>query len=387
VRLLHTADWHLGRGFHGASLMDAHAAVLDHLIAVADAERPDAIVVAGDVFDRAYPPLDAIELYDDAVARIAELRIPLVITSGNHDSPIRLGMHGRVAASAGVHVRTRVSEVGKPVEVAGALLYPLPYLDPPLHARELAAEPTHAAVLGAAMARIAADRARRSTAAPAIAIAHGVVAGARPVSEAGTGRVERPIDVGGVSAVPPAVFAGLDYVALGHLHRPQAIGDHLRYSGAPLPFGFDETGETKSLALVEVAVGAPAIAELLPTPQPRAIARLAGTLDGLLTDPAHAHAEGAWVEATLTDRLRPRLAMEQLRRRFPHVLKIEHRPAVAVDRADQEAGYGARVRGRDAVGIATRFLTDVRGGVEADAAEVELLRAALEHEARVEARA
>lgn len=371
--------------------MDAHAAVLDHVVEVARSERPDAVIVAGDIFDRAYPPLDAIELYDEAVARIAELGIPLVITSGNHDSPIRLGMHGRVAASAGVHVRTRPGDAGTPVAVqsdAGEqlLLYPIPYLDPPLHAAQLGAEPTHAGALGAALSRIAADRAARPADAAVVVIAHGVVAGGRPVSDDGTGRVERPIDVGGVAAVPPSLFALADYVALGHLHRPQRLGERLRYSGAPLAFGFDEAGEQKSLALVEVSAGSTPRVELIATPQPRGIARIAGTLDDLLGDAAHAGVEAAWIEATLTDRLRPRLAMERLRQRFPHVLKIEHRPSGALPAASS-AGYGERVRGHDPVAVAERFLADVRGGVEADDAERELLRAALEHEARVEARA
>jgi DNA repair protein SbcD/Mre11 len=387
VRLLHTADWHLGRAFHGASLMEAHAAVLEHVVEVARTEQPDAVIVAGDIFDRAYPPLDAIELYDEAVLRIAELAVPMVITSGNHDSPIRLGMHGRVASAAGVHVRTRPRDAGVPVPVGGGLIYPIPYLDPPLHAPELDAEPSHAGVLGAAVARIAADRATHAPNVPVVVVAHGVVAGGRPVTEDGSGRVERPIDVGGVAAVPPSLFGVADYVALGHLHRPQAIGTRLRYSGAPLAFGFDEAGEQKSLALVELTAAEAPKVELLPTPQPRGIARLQGTLDALLTDPTHAGAEEAWVEATLTDRLRPRLAMEQLRQRFPHVLKIEHRPAASALNAESPAGYGERVRGRTPVDVAEQFLAEVRGGVSADAPERELLRAALEHEARVEARA
>lgn len=389
MRLLHTADWHLGRGFHGASLMEAHAAVLDHLVDVARTEQPDAIVVAGDVFDRAYPPLDAVQLYDDAVARLAELEIPTIVTSGNHDSPIRLGMHGRVAAAAGLHVRTRAREIALPIEVVGAagdqlLIYAIPYLDPPLQAQELESEATHAGVLGAAVARIAADRAARPADVPVVVVAHGVVAGGRPASLDGGARVERPIDVGGVAAVPPAVFGGADYVALGHLHRPQAIGERLRYSGAPLAFGFDEAGDVKSIALVEIEHGAAPRAELLPTPQLRGIARLEGTLEELLTGGEHESAESAWVEATLTDRLRPHLAMEQLRRRFPHVLKIEYRPAGAPAEAPT-AQYRERIRGRDPLEIAERFLAEVRAGTEADDPERSLLRAALEHDARVEA--
>jgi exonuclease SbcD len=391
VRVLHTADWHLGRGFHGASLMEAHACTLDHLVSVAAAERPDAVIVAGDVFDRAYPPLDAIELYDDAIARLAALRIPVIVTSGNHDSPIRLGMHGRVAAAAGVHVRTRPRDAATPVVVPGAageqlLVYPVPYLDPSLHAAELSAEATHAGVLGSALARIARDRAERAGNAFVCVVAHAVVAGGRPVSEDGSSRVERPIDVGGIAAVPPSMFAVADYVALGHLHRPQGIGERMRYSGAPLAFGFDEADDVKSVALVEFTAQAAPSVTLIPTPQPRQIARLRGTLDDLLTAPGFGDHEAAWVEATLTDRLRPRLAMEQLRRRFPHVLKIEHEPAVAGPAAER-TGYRERLQGRSPIDVAAQFLADVRDGVEADEPERGLLRAALEHDARVEARA
>lgn len=391
MRLLHTADWHLGRSFHGADLLDAQAATLEHLIDVVRDEQPDAVLVAGDVFDRAYPPVAAVALYDDAVSRLAELKVPVVITSGNHDSAIRLGMHARLAAAAGIHVRARADAVAQPIELPGTaghpalLIYAIPYLDPPTTALQLgASEPSHAAVISAALARIAADRTTRPGV-PAVVIAHGVVAGGRPVSEAGAPCVERSIDVGGVSAVPPAVFADADYVALGHLHRPQTLsGGRLRYSGAPLPFGFDEVGDEKSLSLVTLSDGAPPLITTIPTPQPRAIARLEGAIDTLLTDPALSGSEAAWVEVVVTDRLRPKQAMERLRRRFPHVLKLEHRPEGAVA-GDPTTTYTERVRGRSPIEVATRFVEDVRSGIAADDDERALLEQALEGHARNEA--
>ncbi|MDQ8046549.1 MAG: exonuclease SbcCD subunit D [Patulibacter sp.] len=394
MRLLHTADWHLGRTFHGADLSASQARVLDRLIEVAASERPDALIVAGDVFDRAYPPLEAVELYDETLKRLADLRVPVVVTSGNHDSAIRLGVNGRLAESAGVHLRTRLDRIGEPIHlqsadsVDGLLVYAVPYLDPPSTAVTLAAdEPTHAGVIGAALARIRSDRASRPGV-PAVVVAHGVVTGGRSTTfnEVATTGAERSIDVGGVSAVPARLFAGFDYVALGHLHRPQNVGDRARYSGAPIAFGFDEAGDHKSWSLVDLrGEVAPEVTEI-ETPVARAIARVRGSLDELLTDASLAEHEGSWVEATVTDRLRPRHGMDRLRRRFPHVLKLDHRPeGAAIDGDGVAQDYRARVRGRSESEIVERFLADVRGGIDADDDERALVTEALEAFEREEA--
>ncbi len=391
MRLLHTADWHLGRTLHGASLLDAQAAVIEQIVELVRSERPDALILAGDVFDRAYPPLAAVELFDEAVTQLAETRVPVVITSGNHDSAIRLGMNARVAEAAGIHIRTRLDRIAAAIEITSgagderAALYGVPYLDPPSAAPALGAlQPSHAGVLGAALSQIAVDRDQRA-ADFAVVAAHGVVAGGQQVGETGGG-VERSIDVGGVAAVPRELFAGVDYVAMGHLHRPQGLGDRVRYSGAPLAFSFDEAADKKSVAMVTLAAGAAPEVELIPTPQPRAMARLRGTLDELLTGDEHASAESAWVEATLTDRLRPKLAMEQLRRRYPHILKLAHEPVRdGAEELDATLSYGERVRGRSELEVAERFLAEVRGGTAADAEEHALLQEAFEAFGREEA--
>ena len=365
--------------------------MLDHLVEVVREREPDVVIVAGDVFDRAYPPLGAIEQYDDTISRLAAIGRPVVITSGNHDSAVRLGLHARVAERAGVHVRTRADRIGEAIEVTAAdgslaLIYAIPYLDPPSCAPTVGAtEPTHAGVLAAALRTIDADRANHG-AHLAIVAAHGVVSGGRAIEgERCTSSAERSIDVGGVSAVPASLFAGIDYVALGHLHHPQSIGDRIRYSGAPLAFGFDEAGDRKSLSLVELVEGEAPRIETIPTPVPRAIVRIRGTLEALLAGDEHASAQDAWVEATLTDRLRPKLAMEQLRRRFPHVLKIEHRPEGRELGEGSGVAYRERVQGRSESQIAARFLAEVRGGIDADDEEQTLLAQALEAYSREEA--
>lgn len=374
ARLLHTADWHLGRAFHGEDLMAAQAAFVDHLVGLARTSQVDGIVIAGDLYDRALPPVDAVRLADEALSRLAEVA-PVVLISGNHDSAARLGFGGRLLARAGVHVATDPARIGEPVELAGTLLYPLPYLEPDLVREELGAgERSHAAVTAAAMARVRADVAARGAGgaaggAPVVVVAHAFVAGA-----AGSDS-ERDLAVGGAAHVGPAVFDGADYVALGHLHGPQIVGGGLgRYAGSPLAFSFSEKDHRKSVALVTVEPGrAGAETELVQLPVPRALATIRGTLDELLADPRLNDREGSWVQATLTDPVRPSDAMERLRRRFPNAVVLAFDPQGAMAAAGDSY---QRLRNLDDDELLRRFVADVRGS-DADDDELTLLRDAL----------
>src|SRR5690349_23122764 len=131
MRILHTSDWHLGRSFHGEGLLAAQAAFVDHLLATVEAERVDLVVLAGDIYDRALPPVDAVALADETFARLASSRARIVITSGNHDSAQRLGFNARLADAAGFHLRTHLDRVAEPVllddEHGPVAIYPIPY--------------------------------------------------------------------------------------------------------------------------------------------------------------------------------------------------------------------------------------------------------------------
>ena len=221
MRLLHTADWHLGRTLHRLPLLDAQRAVVDHLVDVARAEEVDVVLVAGDVFDRALPPVEAVRVAGDALRRLAEVA-PVVVVSGNHDSAGRLGFAAELIAAGGVHLRTDPTRSGDPVvlhdEHGPVAIYGIPYLDPDLARGPLGVdERSHEAVIGAAMDRVRADLDGRDGA-RAVVVAHAFVQGGE-ASES-----ERDISVGGAETVPASVFARADYVALGHLHRPHAVG-------------------------------------------------------------------------------------------------------------------------------------------------------------------
>ncbi len=370
MRLLHTSDWHLGRTLHGVDLLDHQAAYLDHLVELARAEQVDAVLVAGDVYDRAIPSVEAVAVLSDALARLAE-STTVVLTSGNHDSSTRLGF-GAALMRERVRLRTAVASVADPVVVGDALVYGLPYLDPDFARSQLAEDGqllarSHEAVLAAAMRRVRADRATRPER-RAVVMAHAFVTGGE-ASES-----ERDIRVGGVDQVPAGVLAGADYVALGHLHGPQGVaapgGGTVRYSGSPLAYSFGEQHQHKSTALVDLAPDEPSVT-LVPAPVPRALADVAGTLDELLASPSHTD---DWVRVTVTDAARPADLQQRVRAHFPHALVMMHVPAGGGVGASRAVAVGAA---SDPLDVAAQFVRHVTGA-DPTPTEAAVLRRAYE---------
>ncbi len=359
MRLLHTSDWHLGRSLHRADLRDAQAGFLDHLVEVVRSEQIDVVAVAGDVYDRAIPPVDAVELCSSAFVRLRQAGAEVVVISGNHDSARRLGFSAELLALSGVHLRTDLSQAHVPVVVGGVSVFGVPYLEPAAHGTR-----SHVDVLTPALAGV------RAVAPPcSVVLAHCWVAGGAASDS------ERDITVGGVSAVPPSVFDGFAYTALGHLHGAQQIGESLRYSGSPLAYSFSEAGHTKGSWLVDLDASRGLVgASFVTAPVPRRLSTLRGELGALLSDPTLADQEQDWLSVVLTDTARPEAAMDRLAVRFPHVLVLAHEPA-GVGRSTDS--YTARVSGRSDLEVATAFVEHVRG-TAADAAERGLLADAFE---------
>ncbi|GGX96686.1 exonuclease SbcCD subunit D [Streptomyces hiroshimensis] len=376
MRILHTSDWHLGRSFHRVNLLDAQRAFIGHLVRTVRDERIDVVLVAGDVYDRAVPPLGAVALFDDALHRLADLGVPTVMISGNHDSSRRLGVGAGLLDRAGIHLRTDPAGCATPVVLTDAhgdvAFYGLPYLEPALVREQLGAERAgHTAVLEAAMDRVRADLAARPAGTRSVVLAHAFVTGGT------TSDSERDITVGGVAQVPAAVFDGVDYAALGHLHGCQTITERVRYSGSPLAYSFSEAGHRKSMWLIDLDAGGAVTAERLDCPVPRPLARIRGRLDDLLQDPRLARHEDAWVEATLTDPHRPDEPMARLAARFPHVLSLVLDPERPP--RDPLASYAHRLRDRSDREIAEDFVAHVRDGLGPDDAERKILTDALDH--------
>jgi len=307
-------------------MLQHQAAFVDHLLEVVERERVDLVVVAGDVYDRALPTVDAVQLANDTFTRLARSRARTVVTSGNHDSAQRLGFGSALIDAAGVFIRTRADTVGTPVvlddEHGPVSVYGLPYLDPDaMRSHWSLGSRSHEAALREAMSRVRADLASRGG--RSVVLAHAFVAGAEPSDS------ERDISVGGVSLVPTSVFEGIDYTALGHLHGRQTLSPSIRYSGSPLAYSFSEAAHPKGTWLVDLDAAGLAAAEFVESPVPRPLARLRGRLDDLLTDASLSRHESSWLQVTLSDDVRPPQAMERLRRRFPHTLVLGFEPPTA----------------------------------------------------------
>jgi exonuclease SbcD len=356
MRLLHTSDWHVGRTFHGADLLAEQESVLGGLADIVSDERIDVVVVAGDIYDRAVPSAEAVQVCARVLARIRAAGAHLVITPGNHDSAPRLGAFGEFAAAGGLHLRTRVPDIDRPVVLqddhGDVVLYGIPYLEPEIARQSLGiTERGHIGVLTEAMRRVRADLEQRPGA-RSVVLSHAFVTGGEPSDS------ERPIAVGGVEQVPGSTFDGVDYVALGHLHGAQQLAENLRYSGSPLAYSFSEARQHKSVWIVDLDRAGLSNVERRMLPVPRPLAKVTGRLEDLLVDPAHEQVRDHYLSVTVTDRVRPVDALRRLQERFVYAVHMEWQPEGG--RSGDALRYSEAVRGRTDHEVACCFVADSR---------------------------
>ena len=399
MRLLHTSDWHLGRSFHGASLLDEQAEALDRIVQLAREAAVDLVVIAGDLYDRAIPPAEAVSLFTDTLARLRSAGIAVVAIAGNHDSHVRVSVYDPLLSALGVTIRGAVTRAAEPVLVqpaaggAAVAVYPLPYLEPVVDGPRLLAAPapegcesaeevalelpagtparfSHEVTTRLALQGIRRDLERRPGT-RSVLVAHTFVAGGQGSDS------ERELSVGQVDRVNVEAFAGFDYVALGHLHGSQQLdGPRLAYSGTPLPYSFSEERHRKSVRIVELAAdGTPAV-EVVPLGVGRSLQTIEGPLATLCSDPSFEGAREARVRAIFTDEALPLQAMARLRERFPHAVELRHQPP-AVERSSGDERSRRIREARSPLELAGLFLADQQGR-PATAAELDLLRLALE---------
>jgi exonuclease SbcD len=363
MRIIHTSDWHLGRRFERQPLEDDQRAFLAWLAGLVEERRVDLVIVAGDVYDRSLPAEDAVALLDRGLDGLRAAGAEVVLIPGNHDSARRLGFGAGRQALGGVHVFADDRNPPVPrVLVAGrerVALVAVPFLDPHLtpdagrSGADTARPPIHQSVLADAL-----DAGRHALAGlgdvTSIAVVHAFVSGA------GLSDSERTLAIGGADQVDPAVLAGFDYVALGHLHRPQRIGgsDTIAYSGSPLPYSFSED-HPKSVRLFEVEGGRLTDVTTVAVPVGRKVVTLTGSLEELLADPAHERYTGHWVAARLTDDTVQTQPMERLRVRFPHAASIRYDDPRTGALADFGSG-GPPIEERSDVEVVLEFLAEVR---------------------------
>ncbi|WP_178945574.1 exonuclease SbcCD subunit D [Kocuria sp. TGY1127_2] len=351
MRILHTSDLHLGRSFHGRSLFHDHELWCNELASVCENLEVGAVLISGDVYDQASPRTDVIEQFSRLLTRLRAQEIEVVVTSGNHDSAARLGFASQLLESAGVHFRTRIEDIRRPVTLEdGTLVYGIPYLDPRSAAAELGSNPTHHEVLGAAVAEAATDRQRRSNQ-HAIVMAHCFASGAEASDS------ERILDTGNLGLVSANLFDGFDYAALGHLHGRQIVRGNVRYSGSPLAFSFSEARHTKGFWLLETSEDALTV-EDHEWEHTLDLACLTGEFEELMSSPEYSWAESCLCQITVTDRRRPAHPMERLRTRFPDALELNFANLAGAN----ENSYSSRLaRAQSPVEACAAFYDQVRG--------------------------
>ncbi|WP_407559368.1 exonuclease SbcCD subunit D [Vibrio parahaemolyticus] len=322
MKFIHTSDWHLGRQFHNVSLLEDQQAVLEQLIQYIENNPVDAVIVAGDVYDRSVPPTIAIELLNRVVKRICgELNTPMILISGNHDGAERLGFGSEQMKRSGLHIISNFEDMLTPVVIetkaAGHVaFYGMPYNDPE-QVRYVYKEPvsTHDEAHKLIAEKIAEQFQSEHR---NILISHCFVDGAIE-SES-----ERPLSIGGSDRVSHEHFLNFDYVALGHLHQPQKKGEeYIRYSGSLMKYSFGEQNQKKGFTLVEIGKDGFIGAEHIELTAPHEMRIVEGELEQILewgkTDPKNED----YLLVRLMDKHAILNPMEKLRTVYPNVLHLE----------------------------------------------------------------
>ena len=247
MKLIHLSDLHLGKRLNEYSLIEDQDYILRRILTVIDEEQPDGVIIAGDVYDKAVPPIEAVRLFDDFLVQLASRKLQVFVISGNHDSPERIAFGSRLMDASGIHLSPvydgKITPVSMQDEFGIVDLYMLPFVKP-AHVRCFTDQElnSYTAAIGHVISKMPLNTAHRN-----VLVTHQFVTGAiRSESE--------EISVGGSDNVDAGVFEPFDYVALGHLHSPQNCdSDRIRYCGTPLKYSFSEAKDNKSVSVVELS--------------------------------------------------------------------------------------------------------------------------------------
>jgi len=320
MKLFHLSDLHIGKRVNEVSMIEDQEYILMQIIRMADSEKPDAVLIAGDVYDKSVPSAEAVTLFDGFLCRLAERNIPVMIISGNHDSPERLAFGNRLMAGAGVHLSPVYSGAVLPVtlsdEYGEVHFWLLPFIRP-AHVKRFYPEEEIESYTDAV--RIAIEEMGMDKSARNVMLAHQFVTGAATCES-------EEISVGGSDNVDASVFEGIDYVALGHLHGPQNIGAaRVRYCGTPLKYSFSEAGHFKSVTVVHLLKKREIRLETLPLVPMRDMRQIRGTF-AEISDKAFYSAQNTedYLHVVLTDEEDVPEALGRLRTVYPNILKLSY---------------------------------------------------------------
>ncbi len=320
MKLIHLSDLHLGKRVNDFPMLEDQAYILDRVLEIAGEEQPDAVLIAGDVYDKTVPSAEAVALLDDFLVKLADRSLPVLLISGNHDSPERLAFANRLMEGRGVYIAPvyhgEVSPVTLEDDRGPVDFWLLPFLKP-AHIRRFFPEEgveSFTDAMACAIRHMPLDPARRN-----VLVTHQFVTGAaRCESE--------EVSVGGADNVDASVFAPFDYVALGHLHGPQNVGgERIRYCGTPLKYSFSEAGHQKSVTIVELGEKGSLEVRAVPLLPQRDMVELLGSFAQLKSPEFYGQVDrDAYVRVILTDENDIYDAMGQLRPVYPNLMALDY---------------------------------------------------------------
>lgn len=320
MKIIHLADLHIGKRVNEFSMIDDQKYILNQILEIIDKEKPDAVIIAGDVYDKQVPSIEAVELLDSFISDISKRKTTTFIISGNHDSAERLAFGSSLMAMGKIYISPvyngKISKYTLKDDFGSANFYLLPFVKPS-HVKRFFPDEKIESYTDAI--KVVVDNLKLDTSEINILIAHQFVTGAsRTESE--------EISVGGLDNVDASVFEDFDYVALGHIHRPQKIGtERIRYCGTPLKYSFSEVNDTKSVSIIEINSKEDFNLRMIPLIPKRDMRKIRGTYEELTTKNSYENTNtDDYIHVTLTDEFNVADAIQKLRVIYKNIMKLEY---------------------------------------------------------------
>jgi exonuclease sbcCD, D subunit len=320
LKIIHLADLHIGKRVNEFSMIDDQKYILNQILEIIDKEKPDAVIIAGDVYDKQVPSIEAVELLDSFISDISKRKTTTFIISGNHDSAERLAFGSSLMAMGKIYISPvyngKISKYTLKDDFGSANFYLLPFVKPN-HVKRFFPDEKIESYTDAI--KVVIDNLKLDTSEINILIAHQFVTGAsRTESE--------EISVGGLDNVDASVFEDFDYVALGHIHRPQKIGtERIRYCGTPLKYSFSEVNDTKSVSIIEINSKEDFNLRMIPLIPKRDMRKIRGTYEELTTKNSYENTNtDDYIHVTLTDEFNVADAIQKLRVIYKNIMKLEY---------------------------------------------------------------
>ncbi|WP_138755466.1 exonuclease SbcCD subunit D [Paenibacillus sinopodophylli] len=365
MKLFHTADWHLGKLVQGVYMTADQRYVLEQLLRAIEQERPDAVIIAGDLYDRAVPPTEAVELLDELLSRIVvDMEIPVLAISGNHDSPDRINFGTKMMEKRGLYLAGQLREVIEPIvlrdEHGEVHFHLVPYADPAQvrYARKDESIKTHDDAMRSITEGIIASMA---VGARHVFIGHAFVT-ATGEPEQNTSDSERPLSIGGAEHVSAAYFEPFHYTALGHLHQAHFVkNDTIRYAGSPLKYSISEEHHAKGYFVIELDAGGVSKIEKRELKPLRNMRRIAASIEEIEKHPVN----DDYVFVTLLNDNPVLFPMEKVRAVYPNALHVERRTIMSSNLAasmkSNDSSAAVRRREADPIDLFAAFYQEVKG--------------------------